>query len=105
MKFLKVELFIPSSYEAKLVNELNEYGYLNYEKYDYCYSSHPVNGHFRPKEGAEPFVGEVGKLETVEEIKLTFRIRTIDLNEVKRIISLVHPYEEPVVFFTEIYSC
>ena len=102
MKYLKVEVYIPADFEAKLVNELNEHGYLNYNKYDYVYSSYPVFGHFRPKEGAEPYVGKIGEISKVEEIKIEFKIEVEERENVENLLTLIHPYEEPVIYFTEV---
>ncbi len=102
MKYLKVEVYIPEDFEAKLVNELNEHGYLNYNNYDYVYASYKVIGHFRPKEGATPYIGKVGEISKVEEIKIEFRIEKDERENVGNLLTLIHPYEEPVIYFIEI---
>ncbi len=102
MKYLKVEVYIPEDFEAKLVNELNEHGYLNYNNYDYVYASCKVLGHFRPKEGAAPYIGKIGEISKVEEIKIEFRIESTERENVENLITLIHPYEEPVIYFTEV---
>jgi len=53
-------------------------------KYTFCSISSKIIGRFKPEQGANPFIGEVGKL-----------------NDVINAIKTVHPYEEPAL---EIYS-
>lgn len=59
----------------------------------------PVTGYWRPLEGASPFHGTVGQLTEAEEIKVEFRCRADEREEVERVIRSVHPYETPVLFF------
>ncbi len=102
MKFLKVEVFIPEDFVTQLANELNENGILEFENYDYVFSTTPVIGRFRPLEGANPFLGTVGKVERVNEMKMEFGILEENKEEVLKIIDYVHPYESPVVNFLEL---
>ncbi|EFI41711.1 hypothetical protein HMPREF0629_00335 [Peptoniphilus sp. oral taxon 386 str. F0131] len=96
-KHLKVEVFIPKEYVVKVANALNERDILKEGHYDYVFALSEVRGHFRPIEGANPFNGEIGVVSELDEVKMEFRIRENDLADVKRIIELNHPYEEPVV--------
>lgn len=102
MKFLKVEVFIPKEFVTQLANELNENGVLEFDNYDYVFSTTPVIGRFRPLEGANPYLGAIGKVEEVEEMKMEFRIEERYLEEVLRIVDLVHPYETPVINVIEL---
>lgn len=52
-------------------------------------------GTFRPVEGARPAVGEVGKDEDVEELRLETVFPTARIGEVISALLKVHPYEEP----------
>ncbi|MDQ0508474.1 Uncharacterized protein conserved in bacteria [Aedoeadaptatus ivorii] len=97
MKYIKVEILMPEAFVVELANDLNEAGILKEDCYDYTFSVSRVQGHWRPLEGADPYDGEVGKVQTKEEAKVEFRIREEDLEEVQRIIDRIHPYEVPVV--------
>ncbi|SHH36888.1 hypothetical protein SAMN02745245_01166 [Anaerosphaera aminiphila DSM 21120] len=101
-KFLKIELFIPKKYVVNLANALNERSILKYENYDYVYAISNVVGNFRPIEGSNPFIGEIGKVSEVEEVKMEFRIESENLEETKKVIELIHPYEKPVVNIMEL---
>ena len=102
MKHVKIEIFIPREDSRKLIDKINEAGYLKEENYDYCYTETYVLGHFRPIEGANPYIGSLNKIEEVKESKLEFRIRREDLRETMRIIKENHPYEVPVINIIEL---
>lgn len=97
MNYLKVELFIPEEYVVEMANELNESDILQEGNYDYCFSVTETIGHWRPLEGANPYEGEIGVVSQEKEIKMEFRIREEDREEVQHIIDRVHPYEKPVI--------
>ncbi|CAC9933094.1 GTP cyclohydrolase 1 type 2 [Aedoeadaptatus coxii] len=97
MSYLKVEIFVPKKYVVELANDLNEADILKEGCYDYAFSTMEVEGHWRPLEGANPFDGTVGQVQTRPEVKMEFRIKEEEREEVQRIIDRVHPYEVPVV--------
>ncbi|NMW86146.1 divalent cation tolerance protein CutA [Peptoniphilus sp. AGMB00490] len=102
MKFVKIEVFIPKENTKKLMEKINKGGFLKEENYDFCYAETPVIGHFRPIEGANPYIGSLGKIEDVLENKVEFRIRREDLSKVMKIIKENHPYEVPVINVIEL---
>ncbi|PYH71244.1 uncharacterized protein BO88DRAFT_403400 [Aspergillus vadensis CBS 113365] len=64
-------------------------------KYRKCCFQMPGQGQFLPSEGANPAIGEVGTVETVEEMKVEVMClgRSIMLQAVEALIK-AHPYEE-----------
>lgn len=104
MKFLKIEVFIPRENTKKLMEKVNEGGFLKEENYDFCYAETNVIGHFKPIEGANPYIGSLGKIEDVMENKVEFRIRIDDYEDVIKIIKENHPYEVPVINVIELYN-
>lgn len=99
MSYVKVEIFIPAENTDDLIAALNEAELLKTGNYDYCYSTMPVKGHFRPLDGANPFIGEVGEIAEVDELKVEFRIKAVDRKIAEMVILEKHPYETPVVNF------
>lgn len=99
MSYVKVEIFIPAENTDDLIAALNEAELLKTGNYDYCYSTMPVKGHFRPLDGANPFIGEVGEIAEVYELKVEFRIKAVDRKIAEMVILEKHPYETPVVNF------
>ena len=66
-------------------------------EYSYCTSLTKVTGTFIPSENANPYIGELNKLEYVDEEKLEF---VCEVDKVKKVIEQLranHPYEEPAI--------
>lgn len=65
--------------------------------YTFCTSSTSSIGTFLPNENANPYIGQNGNLEFVEEAKLEF---VCDVEKVKQVVDALrkaHPYEEPAI--------
>lgn len=63
--------------------------------YDSCTFSTPGEGRFRPLAGANPTIGQVGDLETVEEVRIESVVpRGLRAKVVAAMVE-AHPYEEP----------
>jgi dinuclear metal center YbgI/SA1388 family protein len=90
----KIVVFVPQGYEDAVRNAMAEAGAGFLGNYSHCSFNIEGKGTFKPERGADPFIGEEGKLERVDEV----RIETIaPENLVRKIISAmlrVHPYEE-----------
>lgn len=90
----KFVVFVPKSH-AKLIREVlgNEgAGFIG--NYSHCTYNIEGIGTFMPLEGTSPYIGELNKLEEVEEVRIETVVEKKDL---KRIVSKVlenHPYEE-----------
>lgn len=97
LKHLKVEVFVQEKDVVRIANVLNEEGIIKEGNYDYVFVLTNVKGHFRPIEGADPYCGEIGIVNEVDEIKMEFRIREEDLEKSRKIIEINHSYEEPVI--------
>jgi len=98
MSWIKIECFIPEEFVAKLRDELNKIGALTVdERYDYCMSVSKVKGSWRPLEGADPYLGETGKIFEAEEAKVEFTCRKEICKAAVETIMKVHPYEKPVI--------
>lgn len=96
---VKVEVFIPKEFVERLMNGINEGGYIREGEYDFAYSSTRVRGHWRPLENANPFSGAVGEISSEWEEKVEFRVKEEHISDVYEIILREHPYEVPVVNF------
>jgi len=66
-------------------------------KYSYCSFSVRGIGRFRPEEGAQPAIGQVGKLEEVEEDGIEITCDSSQVSDVVAAILSAHPYEEPAL--------
>jgi hypothetical protein len=58
---------------------------------------YPVQGSYRPLEGANPFEGKVGLISEGVEYKIEVNCRRELVNEAIKVIKSIHPYEEPLI--------
>ncbi|MCG0274740.1 MAG: Nif3-like dinuclear metal center hexameric protein [Thermosediminibacteraceae bacterium] len=90
----KIVVYVPKGYEDAVRDAMGNAGAGHIGNYSHCSFNVSGIGTFRPLEGSNPFIGGIGKLEKVEEI----RIETIaPESQVKKILNAmfkVHPYEE-----------
>jgi hypothetical protein len=67
-------------------------------KYDSCIAVTANKGFFRPLPGADPWDGEVGKLNEVDELKIEVLCPESDLPAALEAMKQAHPYEEVAYF-------
>ncbi|WP_185266427.1 Nif3-like dinuclear metal center hexameric protein [Halopseudomonas xiamenensis] len=63
--------------------------------YDSCCWQVLGQGQFRPRQGANPFIGKTGELERVAEYRVELVCRDELIREVVAALRAAHPYEEP----------
>ncbi len=93
----KLEIFIPADYVDALREALGRVGAGQVGNYDQCCSLMEVRGYWRPLAGANPFQGEIGKIETGSECKVEVNCARDQVPAALRAIRAIHPYEEPVI--------
>jgi len=94
---VKGEIFVSLEYALKIRDELAKIGVGRIGDYDHCVAIYTVQGYFRPLQGANPFKGEIGKLQRVMESKIEVNCKRELVDEAIRIIRRTHPYQEPLV--------
>ena len=92
---MKLAVFVPDDYADSVRNALAQAGAGHIGDYDSCSFSTNGKGRFRALEGADPFVGEIGKMETTDEEKLEVVFPHSIKNKVLKAMLNAHPYEEP----------
>ena len=94
---VKIEIYIPPDYldVIRLALEKSQAGVIG--NYDNCFATSEVEGHWRPFENANPFLGTPGEIETAREIKLEVNCHRKYVSAVLKAIRAVHPYEEPLI--------
>ncbi len=100
MKKYKIVVYAPQSHGDKVREAMGNAGAGKIGNYSFCTFTSAGVGRFRPEAGANPTVGEVGKLETVEEERIETVCDGEHLQAVLKAIKDVHPYEEPA---TDVY--
>ncbi len=59
-------------------------------------------GQFKPVGEANPTIGQIDKIEDVDEVKIEFMIDAYQKSRAEQLIKRYHPYETPVFDFIEI---
>ena len=98
-KLAKLVTCVPKSHAETLRNAIFEAGGGCIGNYDMCSFNAVGEGTFRAKEGANPFVGNVGNLHFENEVKIEVTFPNYLKNRILTSIIKSHPYEEPVVDF------
>lgn len=90
----KIAVYIPTGHEEQVRNALNEAGAGCAGNYSHSTFQSVGTGTFKPLEGADPFIGKVGELEKVKEVRLETIVSASNLNKAIRAMVKSHPYEE-----------
>ncbi len=94
---VKLEVFIPEAYSARLLDELSKVNVGRIGNYDHCASITNVRGYWRPLEGAQPYDGEIGKVREAAEHKVEVNCKQEYIRDALKVIRSVHPYDQPVI--------
>jgi hypothetical protein len=96
-KAVKLEIFIPETYIEALRDALHEVGVGRIGRYDHCLSVTQVSGYWRPLPGANPHLGQVGKISFGIECKVEVDCSLALVEDALQAIRAVHPYDEPLI--------
>lgn len=91
---VKLVVFVPAEYEEAVRLALGDAGAGRIGNYDHCAFVTRGTGHYRPLDGATPYHGRVGTVESADEYRLEIVCATDRLPAVLRRLREVHPYEE-----------
>lgn len=93
-EMVKIAVFVPLTHTEIVRKAIGDAGAGHIGNYSHCSFSSKGTGRFFPKEGANPNIGEVGKLEEVEEERIETICPRKMAAAVISAIKKVHPYEE-----------
>ncbi|MCD6531160.1 Nif3-like dinuclear metal center hexameric protein [bacterium] len=96
-KLYKIVVFVPRENFELFRKQFLDIGVGHIGNYSHTSFSVAGEGTFMPHEGANPYIGTVGKLEKVEEYRLETIVLEHLLGEALVAIRELHPYEEPAV--------
>lgn len=96
-KYVKIAVYVPTSHGDVVRKALAESGAGHIGNYDCCSFTVKGGGRFRAGKGSRPFIGEIGKIEEVEEEKIETICPRKNLKKVLEAVKAVHPYEEPAI--------
>jgi dinuclear metal center YbgI/SA1388 family protein len=91
----KLVVFVPEENADALADALSEAGAGVIGKYTRCTFRTAGTGTFLGGEGTDPYLGERGRLERVEEVRLETVVPAYNVGRAAAAIRAAHPYEEP----------
>lgn len=92
---VKIVVNIPEAYLDVVRNAILNAGAGVIGNYTHCSNTSKIIGTFKPNKNANPFLGEVGNMEYVNEEKLEVQCNIEGAKRIIGVIRDVHPYEEP----------
>jgi hypothetical protein len=96
-ELVKLVVFVPEENADQVRKALGEAGAGKIGNYTFCSFSIKGIGRFKPSEGANPRIGNVGELEEVNEERIEVACEKDQVAEIIKVIKRVHPYEEVVI--------
>ncbi|MCR3956539.1 MAG: Nif3-like dinuclear metal center hexameric protein [Gudongella sp.] len=90
----KLAVYVPKTHEKDIFDSLSASGAGQLGEYSDCSFAVDGIGRFRPMDGSSPYLGSVGKLESVNESRIETIVRMEDLHDTLERIKAAHPYEE-----------
>ena len=90
----KVAVYVPVTHSEQLRQAMDDAGAGHIGAYSHCSFSVAGEGRFLPLEGTNPFIGQVGAIETVPEERVETVVPKKLLGQVLAAMKEVHPYEE-----------
>jgi hypothetical protein len=102
---VKIVVTVPADHADKLREAIGAAGGGSIDgNYSFCSFTVMGTGRFKPNEQAHPFVGEIGKLNEVEEERVEITCNKEDAARIVKTIRDNHPYEEPVIDVYQLLS-
>jgi dinuclear metal center YbgI/SA1388 family protein len=93
-ELLKLEVFVPVVHAEAIRSAVFDAGGGHIGNYDECSFASTGDGTFRPLDGANPTLGEIGDRHTVTEFNLSFLVPKWLKTRVHAAMVKAHPYEE-----------
>jgi hypothetical protein len=98
----KLVTFVPKANLDEVSQAMFKAGAGNIGNYDQCSFSNEGLGSFRAGNGANPHVGEIGKIHREEEFRIEVIVNDFNSGKVLNALFKAHPYEEVAYFLHEI---
>ena len=93
----KIVVFVPADHADVVRQAIGNAGGGRLGDYAFCSFSLRGVGRFVPQTGARPAIGQVGRLEEVEEERIEITCDSSLVRDVIDAVLAVHPYEEPAL--------
>ncbi len=90
----KLNYYVPADAKESTKQALFDIGVGRYENYECCSFETLGTGQFKPIDNANPHIGELNKIEKVEEYKVEMICSAELIKKAVEVLKEVHPYEE-----------
>lgn len=90
----KIVVFVPIEHTEAVLSAMGDAGAGHVGNYSHCAYYGEGTGTFKPLEGAEPFIGQVGETAKVVENRVETIVPKASLSKVIGAMKEAHPYEE-----------
>lgn len=101
-KTYKIETYLPMEALDDNRDALYKLGLGKVGNYEDCMSWYEINSSWKPIDGANPYLGNVGEIEFAPEYKLEFRCEEDMIENAIKAIKDNHPYEEVCINVIEV---
>ncbi len=91
---VKIVVFVPETHTDVVREAMGKAEAGKIGNYSFCSFSSKGVGRFKPEQGADPHIGEIGKFEEVTEERIETICSREKLESVIAAIKEVHPYDE-----------
>jgi hypothetical protein len=98
----QLSFYVPVSHLEEVKAAIFATGAGKIGNYDCCCWQALGRGQFRALAGSDPFIGEQGKVETVDEYKVELVCAEDLIRAAVAALRAVHPYEEPAYHVTKL---
>jgi len=93
-QWYKFVVFVPKEAEEKIRKVICQHGGGKWQNYSCCTFNIEGKGTFIPQEGSEPYIGEPGCVNYVDEVRIECIVNERNLSNLIDATIKVHPYEE-----------
>lgn len=93
-KLYKVAVYVPETHSDVVRKAMTDNGGGFIGNYSHCTFNTEGTGTFMPREGTNPFIGDINKMEYVKEAKIETIVGEERLGDLIKSMCEVHPYEE-----------
>ena len=93
-QWYKFVVFVPKEAEKKIRDIICREGGGQWKNYSCCTFNIEGTGTFTPLEGAKPYIGKIGSMSYVDEVRIECIVNESVLDKVVKSTIAAHPYEE-----------
>ena len=94
MKMYKLNFYVPGPEKKRVKEALFAVGAGVFANYEHCAWETLGTGQFKPMSGANPHIGQLNRLERIEEYKVEMICKDELIKKAVEVLKEVHPYEE-----------